>query len=275
MMKGLAAGSVPAAMAILWLMPLARGDDLAGRELDCLIEPSQVVKLGSPVQGILDAVPVDRGDFVQKGQVIAQLESAIERSTVEIAQLRASNDVALRSSETRVDYQRKQENRTTELYRQKTASQENYDKATTERVLAEMAREEAALERNLAELELKRAQAALERRTIRSPIKGVVTERALYAGEYVNEQSHIVTLAQIDPLHVEVFVPIEYYGQLHAGSTAEIAPIEPVGGRHKAAVTIVDPVMDAASGTFGVRLDLPNPDGAVPAGIKCRIRFEP
>jgi len=38
-------------------------------------------------------------------------------------------------------------------------------------------------------------------------------------------------------------------------------------------VTVVDKVMDAASGTFGVRLALPNPDLALPAGLKCKIRF--
>jgi multidrug efflux pump subunit AcrA (membrane-fusion protein) len=38
-------------------------------------------------------------------------------------------------------------------------------------------------------------------------------------------------------------------------------------------VIVVDPVVDAASGTFGVRLELPNPEHAIPAGLKCRVRF--
>ena len=36
---------------------------------------------------------------------------------------------------------------------------------------------------------------------------------------------------------------------------------------------IVDPVIDGASGTFGVRLRLPNPDRVVPAGLRCQVRF--
>jgi membrane fusion protein (multidrug efflux system) len=38
-------------------------------------------------------------------------------------------------------------------------------------------------------------------------------------------------------------------------------------------VTIVDQVFDAASGTIGIRLELPNSDYALPAGLKCQVRF--
>ena len=40
-----------------------------------------------------------------------------------------------------------------------------------------------------------------------------------------------------------------------------------------APVTIVDRVVDAASGTFGVRLELPNPDRDIPVGLQCQVRF--
>jgi multidrug efflux pump subunit AcrA (membrane-fusion protein) len=53
----------------------------------------------------------------------------------------------------------------------------------------------------------------------------------------------------------------------------EVMPEAPVGGKHEAKVIVVDPVIDAASGTYGVRLELPNPDWALPAGLKCRVRF--
>jgi hypothetical protein len=36
---------------------------------------------------------------------------------------------------------------------------------------------------------------------------------------------------------------------------------------------VVDRVIDGASGTFGVRLEMRNPNGAVPAGAKCRVRL--
>jgi len=50
-------------------------------------------------------------------------------------------------------------------------------------------------------------------------------------------------------------------------------PEAPVGGAHEARVVIVDRLLDAASGTFGVRLELPNPDYGLYGGLHCRVRF--
>ena len=84
-----------------------------------------------------------------------------------------------------------------------------------------------------------------------------------------------MTIAQIDPLYVKVFIPVRYYRQLGVGTKADVMPEEPIGGHHQAQVTVVDRVFDAASSTFGVRLELPNPDYSLPAGMRCRIRFMP
>jgi multidrug efflux pump subunit AcrA (membrane-fusion protein) len=54
---------------------------------------------------------------------------------------------------------------------------------------------------------------------------------------------------------------------------AEVTPELPNGGVRVASVTLVDPVVDGTSGTFGVRLELPNADYAVPSGLRCRARF--
>jgi len=55
--------------------------------------------------------------------------------------------------------------------------------------------------------------------------------------------------------------------------SAEVIPEQPVGGTYRATVTVVDKVFDAVSATIGVRLELPNPDYALPAGLKCQVRF--
>ena len=78
-------------------------------------------------------------------------------------------------------------------------------------------------------------------------------------------------LAQLDPLRVEVFVPISMLGRIRVGMQAEVMPEEPVKGTFKARVIVVDRVADAASGTFGVRLELPNPGYRLPAGLKCKV----
>jgi membrane fusion protein (multidrug efflux system) len=54
---------------------------------------------------------------------------------------------------------------------------------------------------------------------------------------------------------------------------AKVIPEAPVGGEYIAEVKIVDRVIDAASGTFGVRLELPNPNHRLQAGLKCKVIF--
>ena len=55
------------------------------RTLDCVIEPRALINVGSNVDGIIQEVAVDRGDRVKRGQVMARLETGLERTEVEIA----------------------------------------------------------------------------------------------------------------------------------------------------------------------------------------------
>jgi len=214
-------------------------------DFECLIAPSQVVELSSPVAGVLESVDVERGDRVRKGQVIAQLQSGIERAAVELARARAE-----------FDQRRVARNR--ELDQDELISEHERDEIRTQSVVSE--------------LELTEAMERLSMRTIVSPIDGVVVSRAHSPGELVQETA-IVTLAQIDPLNVEVVLPVAMLGRVALGDTAEVMPADPVGGVHAARVVIIDQVVDAASGTFGVRLELPNAKALLPAGLQCRVRF--
>jgi multidrug efflux pump subunit AcrA (membrane-fusion protein) len=91
-------------------------------------------------------------------------------------------------------------------------------------------------------------------------------------GEVVDDET-ILRIAQIHPLRVEVVLPAAMYGSIRPGMRAAIEPESPGDRVHVASVTIVDPVIDAASGTFGVRLMLPNPDHKIPGGLHCQVRF--
>ena len=82
-------------------------------------------------------------------------------------------------------------------------------------------------------------------------------------------------LAEIDPLRVEVIVPVSAFGAIQVGQPALVRPEAPMVGEFPATVTVVDGVADAASGTFRVRLGLPNEDYGVPSGLKCRVQFLP
>ena len=66
---------------------------------------------------------------------------------------------------------------------------------------------------------------------------------------------------------------MELFATIKVKTVAEVALESPIGGLYKAEVTVVDQIIDAASGTFGVRLTLPNPKNTIPVGLKCKIRF--
>jgi len=95
-------------------------------------------------------------------------------------------------------------------------------------------------------------------------------------GEFgaISFKDPIMKLAEIDPLHVEAILPSGMYGKVKRGQRAVVTPEASIGGSYETTVAIVDPLIDAASGTLGVRLELPNRKGLIPAGVRCRVQFQ-
>ena len=240
--------------------------------LDGLIEPYLIVKIGSPVAGILETVKVDRGDMVTAGQVLATLQSGVERSTMELARARAEMESSIKAKESKLNYNLREQKRMEQLHDQALIAFEALDESRTNSALALLELEEAKENKRLAELELKRSVEVVNRMSIYSPITGVVMNRFLTSGEYVENQP-IMELAQINPLNIEVFAPVKLLGVIKVEMRADVSPEKPGGGVYKATVKIVDRVVDAASGTFGIRLELPNPQERLPAGLKCKVTF--
>jgi RND family efflux transporter MFP subunit len=245
-------------------------------EYDCLIEARQQVEIRSPVEAVVETVSIQRGEYVKKGQVIATLESGPERAALELARSRATMQGELKAAEARLDLAQKKMARAEELYKQNFVSVNARDEAQAEYQFSSEQLRQAKENQKLAELEVKRSEEVLALRTIRSPLSGVVVDVLQKPGEFATTndvKQPIAKLAEIDPLHVEVILPVTLYGKIKNGQRAIVTPEQPVGGKLEASVRVVDRVIDAASGTFGVRLQLPNPGYRVPAGVKCRVRF--
>ena len=248
--------------------------DAPGYESDCVIEPEQVVKLASPVVGVIARLDVDRGDIVRKGQVLGKLADDVEVATLALARARAENESPIKSAQARLQFLESKFKRIDALHDKAISTLAALQESEAEANVAEQQLKEAQLNREIARLEVRHYEEIVKQRTLQSPIDGIVLERLLVPGEYQNEQSPILRLAQIDQLRVEVFVPTSRYGEIRVGSVAEVRPEPPIGGTYAATVTAVDRVLDAASGTFGVRLALPNPELLLPAGIRCKIVFK-
>ncbi|WP_413700516.1 efflux RND transporter periplasmic adaptor subunit [Psychromonas sp. KJ10-10] len=80
-------------------------------------------------------------------------------------------------------------------------------------------------------------------------------------------------IAQFDPLLIEAIVPMEQFGKIEIGMTGLVYPELYTDDPKQAQVVAVDRMGDATSRTFGVRLELPNPDFNIPAGLKCEMKF--
>ena len=81
-------------------------------------------------------------------------------------------------------------------------------------------------------------------------------------------------IASIDPLYIEVISHTQFYGHVKKGMKAIIKPEEPLGGSYEAVVTHVDHILDGASGTFSIRLEMDNKDYKIPAGAECKVIFD-
>jgi RND family efflux transporter MFP subunit len=246
-------------------------------EFDCVTEPSQTVEIRTSVDGLIEHIYVDRGDRVKAGQILASLDSGLEKAGAELARFKADMDGAVQTAENRVKYAGIKASRREELNEEHFVSSQDKDESEGDLRLAESQLVEAKENKRLAELDYQRAAEQLRLRSVASPIDGIVVERLMNPGELSDNRDQrrpILKIADISVLHVETLLPLEALGKVRPGLEATVIPEAPLGSRYLATVTVVDRVLDAASGTFGVRLELPNRKLEVPAGVKCRVSFD-
>lgn len=259
-------------IAIAVFLPAA-GQAQTARDVDCLLEPASMVTVSAGAKGVIQRLTVDRGTQVVQGELLVQLDDDLERLQAEMAAAKAQSDVDLRAQEARRGLRQQEYDRAQELLNRNVAASTVLEDAQIELALTELALEEARFAQQMAVAEARLAAAMLERRRVLSPVNGVVVSVEAAPGEYVNEQMPILTLAETDPLHIEVFAPAALFGQVRPGDVLPVSLNAPLSGRFDATVTITDPLLDAASGTFGIRLEIGNPDGAIPAGARCTVGF--
>jgi preprotein translocase subunit SecA len=241
---------------------------------ECLIEPSQVVEIRSSVEGVIDRIQVRRGDRVKAGQALVQLESAPEASALDMAKYRSIMEGRIASARNRLEFATKKSARAQEL------KDKNFlavQASTRPRPSA------ASPSRNCAT----RSRTASWRATTRSTRRPAepahaaqpVQRRRRRPDAEPGRPRGIGHRPQADPEARAGRAAACRGGAAdrrlrkdQAGSSAQVMP-ESIGGRHPAKVTIVDSVFDSASGTFGVRLEIANANGVLPAGIRCQVEF--
>ena len=259
-------------LALLVLCPLA----VAAQGYDCLVAPSQLVEVRAPTDGLIATVTVTRGDTVRRGQTLVTLESEAEKLGVELARQRALMEGQVASARTRIDYAGKKLARLKDLADGNFSSALARDEADAELRLAQAELQSALEARAMAQVEWRRSEKLLALRTLSAPFDGVVVDRMLNPGDLAESgagRSAVLKVARINPMHVDVALPAALWSQVQKGRGASVTPV--VGGQtFKARVHSVDRVIDAASGTFIARLELPNPQGQVPGGARCQASID-
>ncbi|MGV8988469.1 MAG: efflux RND transporter periplasmic adaptor subunit [Cypionkella sp.] len=197
--------------------------------------------------GTLTEVLVHSGATVVAGQVIARLDSAVEKIARDKAKLAV--DDAKRT-----------------LERNKALMQSN-NVAATQTQAVELAAQ-------LAVLNLRSAEQDLADRVISAPIDGVVGIVRVTIGNAVTAQTEIVTIEDSSSLVVNFWLPERLSGQVKVGDDASLVPVARPELTLAAKVWSIDNQIDPASGTFQVQARVANPDGGLQAGMAFTVGLQ-
>jgi len=120
------------ARAVALACLFAAGSAAIAAPIDCLLQPNQVVQLGAATPGVLEAIDVDRGAVVRRGQVVARLAADVERANLQLVQNKASQTGDVQAAERSREFARRELTRTNRLIAENFVSKAAADKAETE-----------------------------------------------------------------------------------------------------------------------------------------------
>ncbi len=239
--------------------------------LEGLTRPSRRVKLALRVPGIISERLVKEGSPAKAGQVIAELDSEPEKAALEISRLKAESDHEIRAAEVNEKLKRYEVMRVRKLGVQSAASENELQEAECGFELAQVQTETARFARKLLAQELRRDEIALAQRRLLAPFDGIIWRTFKEEGEAVDELEPIAELVKLDPLWVEVNVAAEHFGRVTQGQEGTVT----VAGRSRSAKVItMDPLVDAGSSTFRIKLEMANSDGVMVGGVPAQVRLK-
>jgi RND family efflux transporter MFP subunit len=240
-------------------------------EHEAFAEPYRTIQVATTDMGIVRQVLVREGQVVAADQPLVKLDEDLVKASLAIAQQNVESRGALKSAEAELRLHTGRLDKLETLLTSGHARPDEVEKSRSEKEIA------AARVLNAQELlavrqrELERTQIELARRTVRSPLDGVVTKVHREVGEFVAPTDPVVaTIVQLDPLLATFSLPPTVAGSLRAGQPVQVqfaTAEQPV----KAEVEFVSSVMDARSGTLRVKVRVPNAQGQSRSGERCTL----
>lgn len=198
------------------------------------------------VSGVVKSILVEEGAIVRRGQILAKLDD--ERLALQLAQTEAN----LRKLEN--DFRRSEE-----LFAKNLVSAEVY-----QRVKFEYESQKAAFD--LARLELDYA-------SIRAPITGVVAQRMIKVGNMVVANAAMFRVTDFEPLLAVLHVPEREMSKLRVGQSAALTADAIAAAQFSGGVARISPVVDPATGTVKVTVEVRDPSKQLKAGMFGRVNI--
>jgi RND family efflux transporter MFP subunit len=235
------------------------GAGAEARSFPGVLTAAETIQLSFPIAGRLIAAPLNEGDAVAAGQVVARLDPADIEREIAAAKARVAAATARLGV---VDG---------EYRRQKTLFDKGLvARAAFDRVSAELAT--ARSELRLAETELATAEYRLGRTELAAPRPGVVTERLANRFEEVAVGAPVYALAVTEALQAEVLVPEQMLGAVAAGVAAEVRLPAFPGEAVPATVTEIAAEAEAGA-AFRVKVRLEDPPEGAKTGFSAAVTF--
>ncbi len=123
-----------------------------------------------------------------------------------------------------------------------------------------------------AEVAVRQAEAVLAESVVRAPAGGVVAHRSVDPGDTVTQQARLLQVVQVDPAVVVLAIPERELQALRPGTAVEVTADALGERRFPGRVARTSPVVSAETRTADVRVEVPNPDGALRPGMTARVR---
>lgn len=232
-------------------------------------EPYRTIQVATTDLGIVREVLVREGESVEVDQPLVKLDDELVKASLAIAKQNLESRGALTSAEAELRLQTARLAKIEMLARDGFARADELERARSDQEVA-AARVLTAQEiLQVRQREFDKTQIELERRTVKSPIQGVVSKRHREVGEFVAPTDPVlITVVQLDPLLATFSLKPAQASQLSAGLPVQVqfaSQEQPVKGE----VELVSPVTEARSGTVRVKVRIPNPQRACRSGDRC------
>lgn len=214
-------------------------------------------KIAAEVGGRITEIVVEEGRPVEVGNVVLSIDPEARELELKGARASMTEASAARSEAAR------EAKRVHRLKAKSMASQSQLDAADT-------AYQRARSQAEAAEARLGVAERALREASVAAPFSGLVAERYVSPGEYVQPGQPLFELVALDPIEVEFMLPEADSSRVALGNSVVVRVAPYPDEEFEAIVTFISPTIEPRTRTLRVKATLQNPDGRLRPGLFAR-----